>query len=234
MGQREGRNKTVHSKVPIRYQTMDKLLTIIVTIALFTSCGLTSKYQDGQHSVYAKMLTTKEREVINQRGELVKSIELNNPQDKVFLKGTLRILKTDKQDFYNFVEIGQWINHSRLGNSGESHLEFKDTTNNDNLGNTTFRVIYYRNKQGEFTLGERWNSKKDKNSAIRHIEIFNNKILTSEYDVKIADFNTPKSDRLKRGVIIGTRKDYSASGKLISTKTFDENGKLIKEEKNER
>ena len=176
------------------------------------------------------MLTTEERKVINHSGELTKSVELTNPQDKSLLKGTLRIIKTDKQDFYNFVEIGQWINYSRLGNSGQYHnLEFKDTTNNDNLGNTIFRVIYYRDSTDEFTLGERWTSKKDDNSFIRHVEIFKNKILVSEYNLKIADFNTPMSDRQKRGVIIGTRKDYSASGQLISTKTFDDNGKLIKE-----
>lgn len=177
------------------------------------------------------MLTPEERDIINKRGELIKSIELANPKDASLLKGTLRILKTDKQDFYNFVEIGQWINHSRLGNSGKYHnLEFKDTTNNDNLGNTTFRVIYYRDNMDEFTLGERWTSTKDHNSFIRHIEIFKNEFIISEYDVKITDFNTPKSDRQKKGVVIGTRKDYSASGQLVSTKTSDENGKLIKEE----
>ena len=33
----------------------------------------------------------------------------------------------------------------------------------------------------------------------------------------------------ENGVIIGTRKDYSSSGQLLSTKTFDDYGKLIKE-----
>jgi hypothetical protein len=89
--------------------------------------------------------------------------------------------------------------------------------------------MYYKDKSNEYVLGERWASKKDDNSFIRHIEIFKDKILISEYDVKIADFNTPKSDIRKKGVIIGTRKDYSASGQLISTKTFDDNGKLIRE-----
>lgn len=178
------------------------------------------------------MLTSEEKQIINQSGELIKSIDIANPQDASLLKGTLRILKTEKEGFYNFVEIRQWINHSRVGNTGKYHnLEYKDTTNNDNLGNTTFRVTYHRENVDKFRLAERWTSKRDHNSFIRHIEIYKDEILISEYDVKIADFNTPKSDRQKRGVITGIRKDYSASGQLVSTKMFDDNGKLIKEER---
>lgn len=194
-----------------------------------TSCGLVSKYPSGQHSVYAKMLTQSDKEQINQKGEISKDIVLGTSVDNDLLKGTLRILKTDNPDVYNFVEIGQWINHGRLGNSGKFHnLEYKDTTVNDNLGNSLSRVVYYKDKPNEYVLGERWTSKKQQESFLRHVEIFKDRVLISEYDLKLQDFNDPKSDIQKKKIPIGTRKDYSPSGQLISTKSFDDNGQLIK------
>lgn len=112
-----------------------KRLLIIWTGILITSCGLVSKYPSGQHSVYAKMLTQADKEQISQHGEITKDIQLGTSVDNDLLKGTLRIMKTDNPDIYNFVETGQWINHGKLGNSGKYHnLEFKDTTFNDNSG----------------------------------------------------------------------------------------------------
>lgn len=193
-----------------------------------TSCGLVSKYPSGQQSVYAKMLTQSDKEQINRKGEMSKDIVLGT-SDNDLLKGTLRILKTDNPDVYNFVEIGPWINHGRLGNSGKSHnLEYKDTTVNDNLGNSLSRVVYYKDKPNEYVLGERWTSKKQQESFIRHVEIFKDRVLISEYDLKLQDFNKPQSDIQKKKIPIGTRKDYSPSGQLISTKSFDDNGQLIK------
>lgn len=172
------------------------------------------------------MLSQADKEQINQRGEISKDVELGTSKDIDLLKGTLRILKTDKSNVFNFVEVGQWINHGRLGNSGKYHnLEFKDTTINDNLGNSISRVVYYKDEPNEYVLGERWTLKE---SAIRHVEIFRDKILIREYDLKLKDFNNPMSDIQKRKIPIGTRKDYSSSGQLISTKTFDDNGQLIK------
>jgi|GEM_PF-2931294 hypothetical protein len=208
---------------------MKRNLIIIVTVGLLTSCGLTSKYQNAQHSVYAKMLTTDEMNTINQKGEITRDIEFNDPNDNRLLKGKLRILKTDRQDVFNFVEIGEWIDHGRLGNSGKYHnLEYRDTTFNDNLGNSISRVVYDKDKQNKFSLGERWTSKPQGDSFIRHIEIFKDRVLISEYDLKLQDFNNPKSDIQKKKIPTGTRKDYSPSGQLISTKTFDNNGQLIK------
>lgn len=196
---------------------------------MITSCGLVSKYQSGQHSVYAKMLTQADKEQINQKGEITKDIELGTSVNNDLLKGTLRIMRTDNPDIYNFVETGQWINHGKLGNSGKYHnLEFKDTTVNDNLGNSLSRVVYYKDKPNEFILGERWTTKQQGETFIRHVEVFKDKVLISEYDLKLLDFKAPKSDSQKEKIPIGIRKDSSPSGQLISTKTFDDNGQLIK------
>lgn len=207
----------------------------IAAIWLATACGLVSKYADGQHRVYAEMLTAKEKEQISRTGEITKDIEFNNPTSNTILKGTLRVIRTDDPDIFNFVEIGQWINHSRISSSGKYHnREFRDTIVSDNLGNILSRAIYYNDRDDRYVLGERWTSKKGNNSFIRHVKIFNNNVLISEFDMKIIDFNAPKSGLQKQGVIIGIRKDYSASGQLVSTKTFDENGKLIREERQVR
>lgn len=196
---------------------------------MITSCGLVSKYQSGQHSVYAKMLTQADKVQINQKGEITKDIELGTSANDDLLKGTLRIMRTDNPDIYNFVETGQWINHGKLGNSGKYHnLEFKDSTVNDNLGNSLSRIVYYKDKPNEFILGERWTSKQQGETFIRHVEIFKGKVLIIEYDLKLLDFKTPKSDSQKKKIPIGIRKDYSPSGQLISTKTFDDKGRLIK------
>lgn len=42
------------------------------------------------------------------------------------------------------------------------------------------------------------------------------------------DFKVPKSDIQKKKIPIGIRKDYSPGGQLISMKTFDDNGQLMK------
>lgn len=93
-----------------------KRLLIIGTALLFAACGLVSKYPNGQHATYAKMLTAEEKDLIRQKGEIVKDIEFNKPASNGLLKGTLRIIRTDDPDIFNFIEIGQWINHSRVGN----------------------------------------------------------------------------------------------------------------------
>src|SRR5688500_12294098 len=150
---------------------MRKMLVIIIwTGIMTTSCGLVSKYPSGQHAVYSKMLTQVDKDQISQKGEMSKDIVLGTSGDNDLLKGTLRILKTDNPDVYNFVEIGQWINYGRLGNSGKYHnLEYKDTTVNDNLGNSLSRVVYYKDKPNEYVLGERWTSKQQQESFIRHV-----------------------------------------------------------------
>ena len=211
---------------------MRKILIIIWIGGMTTSCGLVSKYQSAQHQVYAKMLSQTDKEQINQKGETTKHIELGNAADDSLLKGTLRIIKTDNPDIFNFVEIGQWINHGRLGNSGKYHnLEFKDTTVNDSLGNSLSRVAYYKDRNSEYLLGERWTTKQINNPPIRHVEIFKDRVLISEYDLKLVDFGKARSDIQKEKIKFGTRNDYSPGGQPISKTTYDENGNVLSEER---
>lgn len=206
-------------------------ITFII-IAIKASCGLVSKYPNGQHSIYAKMLTQSDKAEINQKGEITKDIELGNPGDDSLLKGTLRIMKTNDPDLFNFIQIGQWIDHGRLGNSGKVHnLEFRDTIVYDNSGNILSRVVYYKNKPTEYSLGERWTIEEVDSYFVRHIKQYKDNILISEYDRKLLEFNIPKSDFQKKTILIGTRNDYSSKGQLISRKIYNNNGELLKEEK---
>jgi hypothetical protein len=198
-------------------------------MGLLVSCGLTSNYKDAQHSVFAKMLTAEDKNAINLNGETIKNIELGSPSANRLLKGKLKALKTEKENVFNFVEIGQWITHSTTSGELHSH-KLIDTTVNDNSGNSLSRVVYYLNNNNEFQLKERWTASRTGNLFIQHMEIFNNGILKYDFEMKVIDFEVPKSDRQKNKLFTGTAKEYAADGKLMTSRTFDINGKLIKEQ----
>lgn len=142
-------------------------------------------------------------------------------------------MRTEDPSVFNFIEIGKWIEHGRLGSSGKLHdMPYKDTTLNDALGNSLWRVVYHQEKPTEYSLIEKWTINKTGKFPVRHVEAFNHNVLVSEFDLKLTDFEKPKSDIEKKKVKVGIQKDYSGKGKLISTKTYDDSGKLIKEEKN--
>ena len=211
---------------------MKKILILICSVILTPSCGLVSKYQNAQHSVYASMLTEAEKDQINREGEITKEIELIDESDNGLLKGTLRIMKTEDPTIFNFIEIGKWVEHGRLGSSGKyNNMPYKDTTLNDASGNSLWRVVYHQENSTEYTLIERWTINQTGKYPVRHVEAFNNNVLVSEFDLKLTDFEKSKSDIQKKKVKTGVQKDYSKKGQLISTKTYDDSGKLIKEEK---
>jgi len=212
-------------------RTMKKNLLIIWTGVIITSCGLVSKYQNGQHSVYAKMLTQTDKEQINENGEITKDIELGNPVDNGLLKGTLRIMKTENEEVFNFIEVGQWIEHGRYGNSGQLHnIESRDTITYDNNGNTVLRRVYDK-QDGVFRMTNDWTSEIISGSFIQHFKVYNKGILIADYSKKVLDSSNPKSDLQKRKISVGTDKGYYQNGKLAYIKTYDQEGKLVSEEK---
>ncbi len=207
---------------------------IFITALLISSCALTSQYQNPHHSVYAKILTPYEKALINQKGEITKDIELYDPLDmnlwKAMLKGTLRILKTDDPEVFNFVEIGPWVTMTRGGSHLLTSYHIKDTTLNDSLGNTLSKVVYYEDRLGKYSLEKKYTSRMIHHQLIQHVELFIDTALVSEFDMRILDYEIPKSDSQKRKIAVGVCNDYW-EGKLVRTRMYDNEGNLIKENK---
>jgi uncharacterized protein YihD (DUF1040 family) len=92
----------------------------------------------------------------------------------------------------------------------------------------------YEKRSSEFILKERWTSTIKESKFLQHIEVFDNNVLVSDYTGQILNYLEPLSDRLKKRIIVGIRKDYSSDGRLKTIETYDDSGKLISVEKYSR
>ena len=199
---------------------------VIILGFTFFSCGLTSRYEDNQHSVFARLLTENDRNEIRTNGEIYKYV---NSSD--FAKSALRIIKTDKSDLFNFVEIGDWvINSSSQNRSGLINFQSIDSITYDSLGNALRRVIYDETKNG-LQLTNMWTGSLEKDGFIQHMKVYENKILRTEYSRRVLNYLEPKSDLQKKKIPFGVEKGYLLDGTLGIVRTYDQNGKLINEEK---
>lgn len=204
-------------------------LQFLIVVFITTSCGLVKSNQRALHDQYSGILTTEDKRVLAQTGELFKDIEHDDPSRNVFVKGRLRILKTEHDGIFNFVKVGQWIDHGCYGNSGSYHnLEFRDTLTYDNNGNTTRRMVYDR-KYGTFQMIESWTAEMVNGQFIQRMSVYDKGILIAEYSRKIIDFLTPKPDLEKNKIPYGEDKEYK-NGKVSRVKTYDTNGKIISDE----
>jgi hypothetical protein len=206
--------------------------TFIITIAslLTTSCGLVISNPRALHNQYSGILTDEDKKLITERGELFKDLEHDDPGRHVYVKGRLRILKTDQEGIFNFVKVGQWIDHGRYGNSGSYHnLEFRDTLTYDYNGNTTRRTVYDK-KYGSFQMTDLWTGEIVDDIFIQKMSVYDKGILIAEYSRKIINYLTPKSDLDKTKIPFGDEKAYK-DGELIRVKTYDSHGKLVSDEK---
>jgi hypothetical protein len=164
---------------------MKKNLLIAITLFITTSCGLVMSDQRLLHNQYVGLLTHEEKNVIRETGEIFKDLEYNDADKHMYSKGTLRILKTDKENIFNFVKVGEWIDHGRYGNSGSYHnLEFRDTLTYDSNGNTTRRKVYDK-KYGDFQMTHSWTGELANNSFIQKMKVYDKGILAIEYSMKI-------------------------------------------------
>ena len=204
---------------------------------LISSCALTRNYQNPQHVVYARMLTPDEKILINRKGEIIRNIELYDPLDQSLwhgmLKGTLRILKTENPEVFNFIEIGQWVTLTRATGQMMTNYHVRDTILNDSLGNTLSRMSYHEDQLGKYSLKKKCTSKTIDHQFIQHFEIFTDTALVEEFDMKILDHDLPKSDSRKRKIMIGTYNIYN-DGEIAWTRIYDCDGNKIKESKRER
>ena len=172
-----------------------------------TSCGLVKSDQRILHDQYAGILTTEDKRILAEIGELFKNVEHNDPERNVFIKGRLRVLKTEQDGIINFVKVGQWIDHARYGNSGSYHnLEFRDTLTYDNNGNTTRRIVYDK-KYGTFQMTESWTGEIVNEKFIQRMSVYDKGILIAEYSRKVVDYLTPKSDLEKNKIPYGEDKE---------------------------
>ena len=210
---------------------MKNLIYLLTIIALISSCGLTSKYKSGQHAVFAKLLTNDEIAEINRNGEIYRYINFNHPG---FMYGTLRIIKTQNPNVFNFVEVGDWFVSSETRDKyGFFKIATLDTVKYDSLGNILSRVSYDMSRDG-FNLVYSCYGRIDENGFTQSVKRFINKVLTDEYSSKVIDYIDPKSDIQKNKIPFGVDKHYYLDGTLAYIKTYDTNGKLISEEKYRR
>ena len=177
------------------------------------------------------MLSTQDKDAIQQGGEITRQIEFNDPARHSLLKGKLRILKTENPQAFNFVEVGEWVRHGHHSNSGEmSSLEFRDRLINDENGNTVSRRIY--EKHGDvFEMKEDWSSELIEGRFLQHIRAYENGVLVAEYTRNVLNYLEPKSDLQKDKIPFGTDKGYYPDGNLAYVRSYDDNGKLISEER---
>ena len=177
------------------------------------------------------MLSTADKAAIQRSGEITRQIEFNDPARHNLLRGTLRIIKTEDPKTFNFVEVGEWVNHGHYSNSDETiDLEFRDSVVYDENGNTVSRTLYQKHND-VFQKKEDWTSEINEGRFLQHVKIYENGILAAEYTRNVLNYLEPKSDLLKNKVPFGTDKSYFPNGKLQSAKSYDINGELISEVK---
>lgn len=209
---------------------MKESLQIAIILFITSSCGLVKSDQRALHDQYSGILTNDDKRLIAETGELFKDIELDDPGRHVFVKGRLRVLKTEQDGIFNFVKVGQWIDHGRYGNSGSYHnLEFRDTLIYDNHGNTTRRTLYDK-KYDTFKMTDSWIGEMVNDQFIQRMKVYDKGILIAEYSRRVVDHLTPKSDLEKTKIPYGEDKQYR-DGKVSRVKTYDTNGKLVSDEK---
>jgi hypothetical protein len=205
-------------------------LQLTIVFFITTSCGLVKSDQRALHDQYSGILTTEDKRVIAETGELFKDIEHDDVGRNVFIKGRLRILKTEQDGIFNFVKVGEWIDHARYGNSGSYHdLEFRDTLTYDNNGNTIRRTVYDK-KYGTFQMTNNWTGEIVNDLFVQRMKVYDKGILIAEYSRRVVDHLTPKSDLEKNKIPYGEDKEYR-DGKVSRVKTYDTNGKLVSDEK---
>lgn len=177
------------------------------------------------------MLSTDDKDAIQQRGEITRQIEFNDPARNSLLKGKLRILKTDDHQTLNFVEVGEWVSHGQYASSSQKNrLEFRDSLVNDENGNTLSRRIY--EKHGEqFQVKEEWSSELIEGRFLQHMKVYDAGVLVAEYTRNVLNYLEPKSDLQKNKIPFGTDKGYYPDGHLAYVRSYDANGVLISEEK---
>jgi hypothetical protein len=177
------------------------------------------------------MLSTEDKDAIRQSGEITRRIEFNDPASHCLLQGNLRILKTENPKSYNFVEVGEWVRQGHHSNSIEmDSLEFRERLVYDENGNTLSRRIY--EKHGDvFEMKEDWSSELIDGRFLQHVKAYENGVLVREYTRNVLDYLEPKSDVKKNKIPFGTDTGYYLDGRLAYTRRYDDNGKLISEEK---
>jgi hypothetical protein len=177
------------------------------------------------------MLSTEDKDAIRRNGEITRQIDFNDPARKSLLKGKIRILKTEDPLTYNIVEIGEWVSQGQHPSSDETRsLEFRDNLVYDENGNTLSRRIY--EKHGErFQVKEDWTSEIVDGRFLQHMKMYEDGVLVAECTRNVLNYLEPKPDLQKSKIPIGTDKIYYPDGQLAYLRNYDNNGKLISEEK---
>ena len=177
------------------------------------------------------MLSTDDKDAIQQRGEIIRQIEFNDPARHNLLRGKLRILKTEDSQAYNFVEVGEWVRHGHYSNSDKPNdLEFRDHLVYDEYGNTLSRQIYQQHGE-QFDVKEDWSSEIINGRFLQHMKVYEDGVLIAEYTRNVLNYLEPKSDLQKNKIPFGTDKGYYPDGHLAYVRSYDANGILISEEK---
>ena len=127
------------------------------------------------------MLSTEDKHAIQQRGEIIRQIEFNDPARHSLLKGKLRILKTEDPQTYNFVEVGEWVSHGHYANSGKQMtLSSEISLVYDENGNTLSRRIYQKHGE-QFEVKEDWSSEVINGRFLQHMKVYEDGVLVAEY-----------------------------------------------------
>ena len=173
------------------------------------------------------MLSTEDKHAIQQRGEITRQIEFNDPARHSLLRGKLRILRTENPQSFNFVEVGEWVRHGHhLDSDQVSDHEFREQLVNDENGNTLSRRIY--EKHGDlFQMKEDWSSELIEGRFLQHVKEYEDGVLVAEYSRNVLNYLEPKSDSQKNKIPFGTDKGYYLNGELAYVRSYDDKGKLI-------
>jgi hypothetical protein len=179
------------------------------------------------------MLSTEDKRAIQQRGEIIRQIEFNDPARHNLLRGKLRILKTEDPQAYNFVEVGEWVRQGHYSDSDKPiDFEFRDRLVYDENGNTISRRIYQKHGD-QFEVKEDWSSELVNGRFLQHMKVYEDGVLVAEYTRNVLNYLEPKSDLAKNKIPFGTDNGYYPDGRLAYIRSYDDAGKLISEQKYE-
>lgn len=177
---------------------------------------------DNQHSWYANELTPNEKLAIDRGQIITKTIKTPT------VSGQLIAIKGDpKFGHYNFVEIGDWINHYEYPSGDFIKGETYDEVTYDSNGNVLKRKITDKGKKDtDFYTNQIWTSDLQIFGSdtvfTQKISWFHKdtKITSAELTLAVLNYKDMLSDRLKTKIKVGAERKFDISGKLISETNY--------------
>ena len=198
----------------------------IFIILFFSSCAIVNKYNSTEQ-LYYQSLTAQEIQLLKEKGDIYKTVELIDSETNNREKHELRVTFNQEKNKFNFVRIGNWV--ERGYNSSNSPLnspeQFLDSLSVDDQGNVIYRATYVKkNSQNNWIIDQKWTSEIKNDKFFQYYKIFNDGIISWEGTSIITDYKSIKPFTEKNTIKYGKGVSYDESGNVKKIEVFDEKG----------